>query len=370
MNRMIFILMLSFFVSMNTFCLQAQVRQEIAIPDIPGYITLTYDPHMHSVFSDGLVWPTVRVHEAWREGLDIISITEHIEYRPFRSDVQAGHNRAYEITRPVAEQIGVMLIHGSEITRGMPPGHFNALFLSDAEPLDTSDWRDAMRAAREQGAFIMWNHPGWSRQQPDTTLWWDEHTWLYKNDLLHGIEIVNGWEYYPEAHQWCLDKGLTMIGASDIHQPINMYYGPEVGQLRPMTLVFATERTPESVREALFEGRTAVYFNNSIAGPEKHLKALFGQSLSVESVTRRTGSYSIALKNETSVPISLSKAPGNEPGMEFFRNIVVPAGGYSNFTVYMKDAGDRDFIELKLVVDNFLSNPGKGMPVSMMFQPD
>ena len=25
---------------------------------------------MHTVFSDGVVWPSVRVEEAWREGLD------------------------------------------------------------------------------------------------------------------------------------------------------------------------------------------------------------------------------------------------------------------------------------------------------------
>ena len=41
---------------------------------------------MHSVFSDGLVWPTVRVDEAYRDGLDAISLTEHIEYRPHKQE--------------------------------------------------------------------------------------------------------------------------------------------------------------------------------------------------------------------------------------------------------------------------------------------
>ncbi len=57
-------------------------RQEILIPNIPGYITLKCDFHMHTVFSDGVVWPTVRVSEAWEDGLDAIAITDHIEGHP------------------------------------------------------------------------------------------------------------------------------------------------------------------------------------------------------------------------------------------------------------------------------------------------
>ena len=60
----------------------AQQRPVINIPDILGYKTLKCDFHMHTVFSDGQVWPTVRIDEAWRDGLDAISITDHIEYRP------------------------------------------------------------------------------------------------------------------------------------------------------------------------------------------------------------------------------------------------------------------------------------------------
>ena len=57
---------------------QAQRRNEIQVPDLDGYTTLKCDFHIHSVFSDGLVWPTVRVDEAYRDGLDAISLTEHI----------------------------------------------------------------------------------------------------------------------------------------------------------------------------------------------------------------------------------------------------------------------------------------------------
>lgn len=48
------------------------MRNEIRIPDLKGYRTLKCDFHIHTVFSDGTVWPTVRVEEAYREGLDAI----------------------------------------------------------------------------------------------------------------------------------------------------------------------------------------------------------------------------------------------------------------------------------------------------------
>ena len=115
---------------------KAQVRNEIHVPDPEGYRTLKCDFHIHTVFSDGLVWPTVRVDEAYREGLDAIALTEHLEYRPHRQDIIASHNRSYEIAEKTARNNQVILIRGSEITRPMAPGHFNAIFLSDCDALN------------------------------------------------------------------------------------------------------------------------------------------------------------------------------------------------------------------------------------------
>ena len=46
---------------------QSQYRTEISIPGFDGYQTLKCDFHIHTVFSDGLVWPSIRVQEAWTE---------------------------------------------------------------------------------------------------------------------------------------------------------------------------------------------------------------------------------------------------------------------------------------------------------------
>ena len=77
--------------------LAADVRHEIHFPDLPGYQTLACDLHMHTMFSDGQVWPSVRVDEAWRQGLDAIAITDHLEYQPHKNDVPTNHNRPYEL---------------------------------------------------------------------------------------------------------------------------------------------------------------------------------------------------------------------------------------------------------------------------------
>ena len=98
-QRFTFLLAVFFFFAFSTSLVfgQGNVRTEIDIPEIPGYVTLKCDFHMHTVFSDGLVWPTVRVGEAWKEGLNALAISDHIEYQPHRKDIPTDHNRSYEI---------------------------------------------------------------------------------------------------------------------------------------------------------------------------------------------------------------------------------------------------------------------------------
>jgi len=303
-------------------CLAA-ARREVKIPDIPGYRTLKCDFHTHTVFSDGQVWPTVRVEEAWREGLDAIAITDHIEYKPHTQDVRPDGGRAYEIARAASDEKGLIIIRGAEITRDMPPGHCNALFLKNAKALDTKDWNDVMRNAAEQGAFVIWNHPGWDGQQPDgVPRWYPEHTEMYEKGWMQGIEIVNENEYYPLAHKWAVEKKLTIVGNSDIHEPTGMAYDFCKGEHRPMTLVFAKERNEDSIKEALVAHRTAIYYKNSIIGEEKYLGPIFDKSVQIpeaEVTIKGKGKAYIRIHNESEVDFELVangspehiQAPGN-----------------------------------------------------------
>ena len=102
----------------------------IHFPNVPGYETLICDLHIHTVFSDGHVWPIVRVDEAIRDGLDVIAITEHLEYQPHKEDIpNPDRNRAYIVASERGKGHELIILNGSELTRQMPPGHVNAVFL-------------------------------------------------------------------------------------------------------------------------------------------------------------------------------------------------------------------------------------------------
>jgi len=294
----------------------AQSRNIINIPNIPGYQTLKCDFHMHTVFSDGTVWPTVRVEEAWRDGLDAISITDHIEYRPHSQDIVSGHNRSYEIAEPLSKQLNIILIRGAEITRSMPLGHLSALFIRNATLLARDNVSDAIREAREQGAFIIWNHPGRKEQQLNLATWWDENSKLFTNGSLHGIDVYNDNEYYPEAIDWANEKRLTVLSNSDAHEAIGMMYDREK-QHRPLTLVFVRSRTEGGIREALFSRRTVAYFENSLMGSSSLLEPLFFASLNIPTTPLR-------VQNGTSSVIFIT----NNSDIDYELELVQPGVGF------------------------------------------
>jgi hypothetical protein len=310
----------------------------------------------------------VRPEEAWREGLDAISITDHIEYQPHKDDLPTNHERSYEIAKPNGDTLDVMVIRGSEITRDMPPGHLNAIFLESVNPVDQEDWYDSIKAAHDQKAFIFWNHPGWRGQQKDgIARWYSEHTRILEDGMLHGIEVVNSREYYPEAHQWCLDKKLTMISNSDIHAPLNLDYAVQQGDHRPMTLVFAKERTPESIKEALFARRTAVYSGNLLIGEEVYLRPIFeGSTRLIRSSVTLTGKRNtyIQIKNWSDIDYKMTKGQPVE-GISIQPDVTLAAGKtvLVNLRGVSETRSGNQKIKLKYIVENMKITPEQGLPV-------
>ncbi len=283
----------------------ADARREICFPDIPGYQTLMCDFHTHTMFSDGNVWPTLRIDEAWREGLDAIAVTDHVEYRPHKEDVSDNLNRPYELVVERAKQQDVLLIRGAEITRSTPPGHFNAIFLNDVTPLNTPELYDQAEEAAKQGAFLFWNHPGW--KGPERGRWGEEQTHLFEKGWLKGIEICNGDYYFPEAHQWAVEKKLTLLGNSDMHGPSPAIpWTPE--KHRTLTLVFAPERSLDAIHAALTDGRTAVWCQNRLYGRESELSALFAASVRVQPPHHQTEEYiSFRVDNACELDLELER---------------------------------------------------------------
>ena len=335
-------------------------RQIVRVPDIPGYVTLKCDFHIHTVFSDGIVWPTVRVREAWEEGLDAIAITDHIENQPSKRFVGGDHNSSYDIALPEARARNIVLIRAGEITREMPPGHLNALFLSDVNKLDVEDPEAAVDAALEQGGFVFWNHPGWEAQQPDDTLMFPVHKRWMEEGKIHGMEVFNEKEWYPLALKWTLENDLAVMGNSDIHDVNEHYYDVRYSH-RPMTLVFAENRSEEAIKEALFDGRTAAWWGNEVAGKPEILEELFRQSVEIGQpyMVDEDGRSYLEIKNKSDLTFILEP----EEGGQFPERTVLLPDGIQMIRVNLAEVPP----ETLFLVTNFHTGMDENLTVKVSF---
>lgn len=286
----------------------------IEFPDVPGYHTLACDLHIHTVFSDGKVWPDIRVEEALRDGLDCIAITDHLEYQPHAADIpHPDRNRSYDIAARSAANHELIVLRGAEVTRRMPPGHSNAIFVDDVNRLLVTDSVEAFREAKKQNAFVFWNHPAWDRQKPDAMAALTElHRELIRDGMLHGIEVVNEHTYSDEALQIALDHGLTILGTSDVHGLIDYDYDVAAGGHRPVTLVLANDRSAEGIREGLVAGRTVVWYRDLLIGRPEHLVPLLDASVEVASASYAGESFvlNVLIRNQSDAPLLLRNRTG------------------------------------------------------------
>ena len=308
-------------------------RLNIILPQVNGYNCYKGDFHIHTSYSDGCITPAGRVNEAWLDGLDIIAITDHYERRagedrfmkviaPYaeegqqlvslsaqkagsvKADFEAIHNEAVAQVEKIKRPL--LLIKGCEMTRSTKTsGHFNCLFLKDINNLYDKDLKVALRNVREQGGFIIHNHPGWNRDTSDKN---DFHKEVYKEGLIDGVEVVNGITFYPHIVGRCIDEKLAMFANTDIHaiSPYNQLANTR-GIYRTMTLVFAKELTQESIREALSKQRTLAYVGGYVIGNEQLLSDFLNESVTCRKIqeSKKEGTCRYQLVNNSSIAYTL-----------------------------------------------------------------
>ena len=382
--------------SVNSF--KSGQDRSIEFPDTENYLTITSDLHTHSVFSDGHVWPNIRVAEAMKDKLDAIAITEHLEYQPhIRYIPNKNRNIAFLEAKKAAEETDLIVIAGSEITREMPPGHLNAVFIKDANTLfnidesllpearkimseavnieDLSDEElgvadqyalgnlyspfEALEEAKRQGAFIFWNHPMWGSQANDGVSRLTEmHKQMIAKDLIHGIEVVNTEEYSEEALQIALDNNLAIIGTSDVHELIEWDYDSSKNEHRPVTLILSEKRNQNSIKEALLDRRTIVFYKNKLIGKEENLVPLLDSILGFKSLGYRgdTSILRVEISNNSSSDMTLK----NLSAYNFSRSddyIFIPKN--ETKTIMVKTLEVIKAIKLKFEVLNAITAPKK-----------
>ena len=334
-------------------------RKEIFIPQVNGFNVYKADLHTHTMYSDGQVLPKYRIREAWQDGLDIIAVTEHVEYRPVEEDlvkyldkytdkkrkeavnhriiseaatkdgIMVDLNTAVQISQKLAKSYGLTVIPGLEITRDANEiGHFNALFTTDNNLVYDPDPYQAILNAKAQNAIIQHNHPGWKRTKLGFSEWQKK---VYGEGLVDGVEVVNGDEIYPGIVDRCVQGGMYITANTDIHATTAADYRVN-GTDRPMTLIFAKDQSLESVREALEAQRTLALAFNNLWGPDQLLKDLFMACVKVEQLSGNK----YVLTNISSIPFVLQQKGSNrvhlDPSTSIFMS--VPKNGNSlNFAV-------------------------------------
>jgi len=338
-------------------------RNPLPVPDVGEFTTLKADFHMHTVFSDGRVWPTVRVREAYEQGLDVIAITDHDDYHPHDPLVSNNVSYSYKIAKPYADQLGIILIPGVEVTKG--EWHFNALFVKDANATKNLPAHEALSEAAKQGAFVFWNHPGW--KQP--TRWFDIIAPLYDDGLFQGVELVNGHTVYKEAFAWMKEKHLAMFANSDIHKPA--CEADAVG--RPITLVFVKKKDTEGIREALDARRTVAWVDDTVWGPEELLAGLWKGAFSVQNsevmlCTRHRSSTFVQVVNSSAIPFQI-EVTGTPEWLTVGGGTVKAESITAVPFKISKDApaGEHD-VELELEITNFHTAPGEHLKVKVPFR--
>lgn len=373
MKRICFLSVFTLFI-FNSFAGYSQgiPINEFRLPkEVSGYQVLKCDLHMHTIFSDGTVWPTVRVSEAVSEGLDVIAITDHLEYRPRIKEMNVSdtisRNSAFRFAKKNADNAGLLLIPAVEITKSIPPGHFNALFIKDADLFvqylnklnagDPSTIYAALKEAKRQNAFVVWNHP-WYKVINNESTWFPIIDSLYNAGYLQGLEVVNSARYDPVVLGWAQSKSLTILSNTDSHSPVTITKDLS----RTMTIVFAKERTLESIHEALLERRTVAYCNNFLYGDSRFLEPIFTQSVTVETKTSFNKTAYLILRNNSSITFNITLK--DTQGIVFGTNkgLTVTQKGETAVLMTAKEnlkKGDR--INIEIQVDNLQTGPGQAL---------
>ncbi len=165
---------------------------------------------------------------------------------------------------------------------------------------------------------------------------------------------------------------MTILGNSDVHPPVNLAFNLSNGKHRPMTLVFAENRSEKAIKEALFNKRTAVYFNDLLMGAEKYLKPIVDQAIEILNPAvsiKGTGRATIQIQNrsnllfeliseneiaEISIPDKIKLYPD--------KTIIFQINGKS------KNQPGKKKISIPFTIKNLLITPEQRLTINLSFE--
>ena len=145
----------------------------------------------------------------------------------------------------------------------------------------------------------------------------------YDEGLIDGIEAFNSADLYPLAIERAKKYGFFLIGATDAHISTSRDY-LAFTPIRNMTLIFAKDKSLESLREALLDRRAIAYGWGTLSGEESLLKDLFKASMQTRvERTDAAGVRTVAITNTTSIAYTLRIGDDNPFVLDAFTTATV-----------------------------------------------
>ena len=136
------------------------------------------------------------------------------------------------------------------------------------------------------------------------------------------------------------------------------------GGHRPVTLVFAEEKTTESIKEALFARRTVVWFKNMLIGRQADLLPLLYSSIKVTGMKYQPNTV-IAEISITNISYANFDARYTGPfslGLSGDR-FSIPA--HATTVIELKPGAVLETLELPLILENTLTTPNSHAKIAL-----
>jgi hypothetical protein len=192
--------------------------------------------HAHTTRSDGVLSPQAVIDKYAGLGYDFLAISDHDIFT-------SAEDHARLDTR------GLTLLPANEITADGP----HVLHIGGQSRVARMDRREVLRSIGVDGGFAIVNHPNWHADfnhcSIETLRSWDGYLGL---EIYNGvIGRLEGSPYATNKWDMLLTDGRPVWGFAndDSHDPTAGDYG------QGWNVLYAMERTPEAILEALTRGR-------------------------------------------------------------------------------------------------------------------
>jgi len=162
-----------------------------------------------------------------------------------------------------------------------------------------------------------------------------------------------------------LKNNLTILGTSDIHGLVDWDFNIPDGGHRPLTFILTKDNSQSSIKEALFKGKTFVWFKDLLIGKEENLLPIIKSNLLVGNLKYAKGKQigEFTLTNHSATLLNL-RYTGSFSFHEDGKVFQIPP--YSKKVLKIKTLTNLDYIELPFELINGIVDPNENLKFKLI----